>query len=110
MHGLENRGLHLMARLERDFQSDFLAELRSKIPREAKVFKNDAIQGYPDVSVHYRGRYILLEFKRKKGEKEQPNQRFYIEEALQHTYATFVYPENRKEVLNAIQHTLASME
>lgn len=100
-----------MSRLERDFQMELVSKLRRVLPDEAVIIKNDpnSVQGYPDLSIHYNGKYVLLEVKRKKGAPEQPNQRYYIEQACRNTYAAFVYPENMEEVINEVQRTFTPL-
>ena len=99
-------------KLEADFQKDdLIPALRKVLPDDAVILKNDPnhLQGYPDLTLHYKGAYILLEVKRYKGASEQPNQRYYIEQACKNTYAAFVYPENMEEVIHEVQRTFASV-
>lgn len=100
-----------MSRLEKDFQPTLVKRLREVLPDETVIIKNDpnSVQGYPDLSIHYKGHYVLLECKRYEGAPERPNQRYYIEQACKNTYAAFVYPENMEEVINEVQRTFAPL-
>lgn len=94
-------------------ESDFQGELRKEIERRfpgAMVLKNDSgyIQGIPDLSVFYRDKYAMLEVKRSKNETRRPNQDRYIKKFNEMSFARFVYPENKEEVLNELQELFGS--
>ena len=67
--------------------------------------KNDPtyIQGIPDLIVLYKNKWAMLECKRSKKERHRPNQDYYIEKMGKMSYASFIYPENKEEVLNELQ-------
>ena len=92
---------------ESKFQSDLITAIELMIPN-AVVMKNDPNyrQGFPDLVVYHEDRFVLLECKRNKGAPEQPNQRYWIDWFGQFTYTAFVYPENKSEVLHAVQQAL----
>ncbi len=89
---------------ENKFQSDLISELKGMFPG-CLVLKNDPnyIQGIPDLSIMYNDRWAMLEVKRSEHEPRQPNQKYYIKKARQMSYASFIYPENKEEVLNELQ-------
>ena len=94
-------------------ESDYQIELKKKIEKILPgciVLKNDSnwIQGIPDLSVLYRGKYAILEVKRSAKAKHRPNQDYYIDKESEYTCARFIYPENEKEVLDELQRTLGS--
>ena len=68
------------------------------------VLKNDAnyIQGIPDLTIFYGNKWACLECKRGSNESHQPNQDFYVEQMDGMSFARFIYPENKEEVLNAM--------
>jgi hypothetical protein len=72
------------------------------------VLKNDSgyQQGIPDLLVLYRNKWAMLEVKAYEGAPEQPNQDYFIQKFAKMSFGAFVYPENVKEVLYALQSTL----
>lgn len=91
---------------ENKFQSGLIKELKKRFPG-CIVLKNDAnyIQGIPDLIVLYKGRWALLECKKSAHEEHQPNQDYYIERGDKMSFARFIFPENKEEVLNELQCT-----
>ena len=77
---------------------------------ECIVLKNDPnyIQGFPDLTILYRDKWAVLEVKREKDANKQPNQEHYIFTANAMSYASFVYPENKEEVLHELQRAFGS--
>ena len=98
-----------MAKLERDFQAKLIKELK-QIFRGCIVMKNDSsyIQGIPDLIILYRDKWAALEVKKSATAHHQPNQEYYVELMDEMSYASFVYPENKEEVLYELQQTLFS--
>ena len=81
---------------ESSFQMELVKELESKFP-------GCDIQGIPDLIVLYKNKWAMLECKRSKKERHRPNQDYYIEKMGKMSYASFIYPENKEEVLNELQ-------
>lgn len=98
-----------MSKLERDFQREVIREIKYRLPG-AIVLKNDPgyIQGIPDLTVLYGQKWGMLEVKRSKDAKHQPNQDHFVAKTNDMSFAAFVYPENVEEVLDALQHSLQS--
>lgn len=70
------------------------------------VLKNDPedIQGIPDLTVLLpNGKWAMLECKRERGATHRPNQDFYIRKANDMSFASFIFPENKDEVLHELQ-------
>lgn len=90
--------------LERNFQADLIKEIKIRFPG-CIVLKNDPnyIQGFPDLTVFYEDRWALLETKRSKTASHRPNQDYYIEQGNNMSFARFISPENKEEVLNELQ-------
>ena len=98
-----------MAKLERDFQAKLIKELK-QIFRGCIVMKNDSsyIQGIPDLIILYRDKWAALEVKKSATAHHQPNQEYYVELMDEMSYASFIYPENKEEVLYELQQALFS--
>ncbi|WP_300899384.1 hypothetical protein [Turicimonas muris] len=91
---------------EGDFQTKLIHEIKDRF-EGVIVLKNDPnyIQGIPDLLVLYKDKWAALECKRSKDAKKQPNQDYYVGYLGEMSYASFVYPENKEEVLDELQQT-----
>lgn len=88
-----------MAKLEREFQPKLIEEIEAMFPG-CVVCKNESyIQGFPDLTVYYGPRWACLETKRAEKAKRQPNQPFYVDRLNYMSFARFVSPENKEDVL-----------
>lgn len=87
--------------LERDFQAKLIKELKTRFPG-CVVLKNDAdyLQGIPDLLVLYKNKWVMLECKASADSSRRPNQEYYVELLNQMSFARFIFPENKEEVLN----------
>lgn len=96
---------------ERLYQRDLIKKLRRLHPTWV-IIKNDAnyLQGIPDwTAFSPNGRYAWFDVKQYEGAKHQPNQDWYVNFALKSgNLGMFVYPENEKEFLHAIQSALGA--
>lgn len=94
---------------ERKFQSGLIREIKEKYPG-CMVLKTDPnhIQGIPDLLVLHGPRWAALECKRDSEAKHQPNQDYYVEKMNKMSFARFIFPENKKEVLHDLQSTFKS--
>ena len=92
-----------MAKLEKDFQKDLMDEIRERYPG-CMIMKNDSgyIQGIPDWTILYKDKWAVLEAKKERTAKKQPNQPYYVEKLNKMSFARFVYPENKDEVLSEL--------
>lgn len=93
-----------MAKLESKFQKELMDEIQKRFPGSV-VLKNDSsyIQGFPDWTILYKDKWAVLEAKRSKNAKKQPNQPYYVETLNNMSYSRFVYPENKDEVLRELE-------
>lgn len=93
-----------ISKLERKFQSELIKELKQLFPG-CIVLKNDPnyLQGFPDLTILYNDKWAVLEVKRAHNSNVQPNQEHYVKSANGMSYASFIYPENKEEVLNELQ-------
>ena len=94
---------------ENQFQSALIKELKNIFPG-CIVLKNDSsyYQGIPDLLVLYQDRWAMLECKRSANSSHRPNQDYYIQKLGEMSYANFISPENKEEVLNELQQTFQS--
>lgn len=92
---------------ENEYQGLLIKKIKKLFPG-CLVFKNDTsyMQGIPDLTVIVGGRWALLEVKAYEGAPEQPNQPYYVEKANGMSFGAFIYPENEREVLDALQQAL----
>ena len=95
--------------LESQFQSKLIKEIKDRFPG-CIVLKNDAgyLQGVPDLIVLHNDNWAALECKKTAKAKHQPNQDYYVGRMNEMSYASFICPENKKEVLNELEHALKS--
>lgn len=93
-----------MAKLERDFQSNLIKELKATYPG-CMVMKLDSsyIQGIPDLLVLHGDKWATLECKKAAGAKKQPNQEYYVGRMNGMSFSSFICPENKEEVLHELQ-------
>ena len=89
---------------ERDFQRSLIKEIENRFDG-CVVTKLDAnyIQGIPDLLVLYKDKWACLECKKSNGAKKQPNQEYYISKLNEMSFAGFICPENKEEVLHDLQ-------
>lgn len=92
---------------ENDFQAKLVKEIKERFPG-AIVLKNDPtyIQGIPDLTILYKNKWAMLECKRSSNEPYRPNQQYYLGKAKEmKSYSATIYPENKEEVLDALQRS-----
>lgn len=91
---------------ERKFQRELIKQIKNKFPG-CMVLKNDPnyIQGVPDLLVLYGKKWAALEVKRNSSSPHRPNQDYYVEKMNNMSFARFIFPENKKEVLDELQST-----
>ena len=98
-----------MCKLERDFQAKLIKEIKKLFPG-CIVMKNDPdyIQGIPDLLILYKNKWAALEVKISSKAGHRPNQDYYVKKMDDMSFAKFIYPENKEEVLYELQQTLCS--
>lgn len=91
---------------ERDFQSNLIKEIKEMFPG-CIVLKNDAryMQGVPDLLILYKDKWAALECKQNANSKKRPNQQYYVELMNDMSFSSFIYPENKEEVLYGLYKT-----
>jgi hypothetical protein len=99
-----------MPKLERDFQRETKYKLKVIFPGcIVKRNSTDDIQGFPDITVFYQGRFAMLEFKRSESASKRPNQEYWIEQIRGiGGFADFIYPENEQEIFDELKEFFAN--
>lgn len=95
------------AKLERDFQSKLIKEIKDKFDG-CMVMKLDSsyIQGIPDLLILHNDKWATLECKRAAKARRQPNQEYYVGRMNEMSFSRFICPENKEEVLRELQSAL----
>lgn len=90
--------------LENKFQAKLIKELKLIFPG-CIVMKNDSsyIQGIPDLLVLYKNMWASLECKKSARASKRPNQEYYVGLMDQMSFARFISPENKDEVLTELK-------
>lgn len=93
--------------LENKFQSHLIREIEERLPG-CIVLKNDPtyIQGIPDLIVLYKNKWAALEVKKCASAAHRPNQEYYVEKMRNMSFSAFIFPENKEEVLDAMEQAL----
>lgn len=95
--------------LEADYQALLRKNIEDNILPGSLTQKNDPndIQGFPDLTVHYKGKIAILEVKKDAKAPYRPNQEWYLNKfAKEGIFTATIYPENEEEVLNELQQSL----
>lgn len=98
-----------MIKREGKFKTELIQELEFLFPG-CLILKNDAgyLQGIPDLLILFKHTWAALETKRTLNSSRQPNQEYYIEELDSMSFASFICPENKQEVLYELQQAFNS--
>lgn len=89
---------------EAQYQSKLIRKLKRLFPGcEINKMDSSYQQGFPDLLILWKDRWAILEVKASANAERQPNQDYYIERLGSMSFAAYIYPENEKEVLNALQ-------
>lgn len=92
-----------MGKKENEFQSKLKKELKERYEGciVTKLDAND-IQGIPDLLILYKNKWATLENKKDSKAIKQPNQDYYVNKMNDMSFSKFIYPENKKEVLEEL--------
>lgn len=94
---------------ENEFQASVIKELKQRFP-DCIVLKNDAtyMQGIPDLLILYRDKWATLECKKDGKASKRPNQEYYVQMLDGMSFSRFIFPENRKEVMDELEQSFVS--
>lgn len=92
--------------LENKFKTGLINRIKKRFPGSI-VLHNDPtfIQGIPDLLVLYNDKWAALEVKKSATEKHRPNQDYYVDLMNRMSFASFIFPENEKEILDEIERS-----
>lgn len=89
--------------LENRFKTKLIQDLKNLFPGCMVVHLDpNEIQGIPDLLVLYKDKWAALEGKKTANASVRPNQSYYVNKMNDMSYASFIYPENKEEVLYEI--------
>ena len=89
---------------ENQYQAKLIKKLERMFPGCLVMKANtDHVQGLPDLLILWKEYWAALEIKTCEEAKSQPNQGYYIDKLDDMSFAAYIYPENEKEVLSALQ-------
>ena len=88
------------------FQRQVKEDLKKRFPG-CIVIKNDpsSLQGIPDLSIFYEEHWGMLEVKNDEEAPHQPNQDYWVDKLNNMSFAAFINPSNREEVLDAMERS-----
>lgn len=93
--------------LENKFKTQLIKDIEERIPG-CMVFHLDPNekQGIADLLVLAGDKWAALEGKKEKDAPHRPNQDYYVQLMNKMSFARFIYPENKEEVLNELERSL----
>ena len=92
--------------LENRFKTKLISELEEMFPGCIVIHMDpNEFQGIPDLLILYRDKWAALEGKKSADAPLRPNQDYYVDLMNDMSYASFIYPENKEEVLYELQQT-----
>lgn len=96
--------------VESQFQASLIKSIKNRFPG-CVVLKNDAtyIQGFPDLLVLYKNTWACLEVKKSKSASHRPNQDYWVNRLNKMSYAKFIWPEIKKEVLDDMERSFKGL-
>lgn len=105
-----------MQKSEGKFKTALKKEIESRLPGSMVFYLNpNDIKGIPDLEVLYESRWAVLEAKKSEEDyrkdlanPEKMSQSYYVNKMNDMSFAAFIFPENKEEVLNAMERALRS--
>lgn len=105
-----------MQKSEGKFKTALKKDIQERLPGAMVVYLNpNDIKGIPDMEVMYNDRWAVLEAKASEEDyrkdianPEKMSQSYYVKKMNEMSFAAFIFPENKEEVLNAMESALRS--
>jgi hypothetical protein len=89
--------------LENRFKTRLIKEIEEMFPGCMITHMDpNEIQGAPDLLILYKNKWAALEGKKNAKASHRPNQGYYVDLMDNMSFASFIYPENKDEVLHAL--------
>lgn len=89
--------------LENRFKTNLIKELKEMFPGCMVLHLDpNEIQGIPDLLILYENKWAVLEGKKNARASHRPNQEYYVDLMDRMSFAAFIFPENKDEVLDAL--------
>ena len=93
--------------LENKFKTNLIKEIKERLPGCMVLHLDpNEKQGIPDLLVLYNDKWAALEGKKSANATHRPNQDYYVDLMNRMSFAAFVYPENREEILHELELAL----
>lgn len=87
--------------LENKFKTKLKKEIQEMLPGCMIMHLDPTeIQGIPDLIILFEDRWAVLEGKKSAKASHRPNQDYYVNLMDRMSFAAFIYPENKDEVLD----------
>lgn len=91
--------------LENRFKTKLVNELKLIFPGCIVTHLDPTeIQGIPDLLILYKDKWAALEGKKNAKASVRPNQEYYVNLMNDMSFASFIYPENKNEVLDELEY------
>ena len=89
--------------LENKFKTKLIEEIEEMLPGCMVLHLDpNEIQGIPDLLILYKNKWAVLEGKKSANATHRPNQDYYVDLMDSMSFARFINPENKEEVLNEL--------
>lgn len=89
--------------LENRFKTRLISEIETMFPGCIVTHMDpNEVQGFPDLLILYENTWAALEGKRNETASVRPNQEYYVDRMDRMSFAAFICPENKDEVLDAM--------
>ena len=89
--------------LENRFKTNLISEIKEMLPGCMVLHLDpNEIQGIPDLLILYENKWAVLEGKKNATASHRPNQDYYVDLMDRMSFASFIFPENKDEVLDAL--------
>lgn len=90
--------------LENKFKTTLIKDIKKMFPGCVILHLDpNEIQGICDLLILYEDKWAVLEGKKSFNSQHRPNQDYYVNRMNEMSFARFIYPENKEEVLDELQ-------